>query len=187
MNNLGTKKLETERLILRRIEQDDYKQAYENWCSRERVSKYVLWSKHDNLNVTKNLYDKWISEYDDKETYRWIIKFKENKKAIGMIGVSKKFLAYSTCELGYCLSDDYWNKGIMTEAIKRVIKFLFEECSAKTIWAEFLENNPASGRVMEKAGMKYEGFLRKRVVDKERNRNDLLVYSILENEYYEID
>lgn len=187
MNNLGTRKLETERLILRRIEQEDYKQAYENWCSREMVEKYVLWSKHANPDVTKKLYEKWISEYDDNETYRWIIEFKENKEVIGTIDVSKKFLAYSTCELGYCLSDDYWNKGIMTEAIKRVIKFLFEECGAKTIWAEFLKNNPASGRVMQKVGMKYEGILRKRVVDKEENRNDLLVYSILDSEYYETE
>lgn len=72
----------------------------------------------------------------------------------------------------------------MTEAIKEVIRFLFEECEAETIWAEYLENNPAYGKVMQKSGMKYEGILRKRVVDKQNIRNDLHVYSILKAEYY---
>ena len=72
----------------------------------------------------------------------------------------------------------------MTEAANEVVKFLFEECEADTICAEFLENNPSSGKVMEKIGMKYEGKLRRRIVDKNNIRNDLLVYSILKEEYF---
>ena len=72
----------------------------------------------------------------------------------------------------------------MTEAASEVVRFLFEECEAETIWAEFLENNPASGKVMEKVGMTYEGKLRSRIFDKNNKRNDLLVYSILKEEYF---
>ena len=182
MKNLGTKRLETDRLILRKAKSDDYKDAFKNWGNSNLVDKYVTWTKHKNINVTKELYDEWINEYDDK-TYRWIIEDKKSHEAIGMIGLSKKFLSSSTCEVAYCLGDKFWNKGIMSEALKEVIRFLFLECDAKTIWAEFLENNPASGKVMEKVGMKYEGTLRKRVVDKDGIRNDLLVYSILSDEY----
>lgn len=183
MKNLGTKKLETERLILRKINKNDYKKAFKNWCNSEKVERYVTWKKHKDELETKELYDIWVSEYDDT-TYRWIIELKSNGDVIGTIGVSKKFLSSSTCELGYCLGDKYWNSGIMTEAVVEVIRFLFEECEAETIWAEYLENNPASGKVMQKAGMKYEGTLRKRVVDKENIRNDLHVYSILKEEYF---
>lgn len=183
MKNLGTKTLETERLILRKINENDYKSAFENWCNSDKVEKYVTWNKHRDPLETKDLYDKWILGYDDT-TYRWIIELKSNNDVIGTIDISKKFLSSSTCELGYCLSDKYWNLGIMTEAIKEVIRFLFEECEAETIWAEYLENNPASGKVMQKSGMKYEGTLRKRVVDKQNIRNDLHVYSILKAEYY---
>lgn len=182
MNNLGTKMLETERLILRKIKENDYKEAFKNWCNSDKVDKYVTWKKHENESITKNLYDSWISEYDDT-TYRWIIELKSTKEVVGTIGVSKKFLSSSTCEFGYCLGDKYWNKGIMTEAINEVIRFLFLECGAKTIWAEFLENNPASGKVMQKVGMKYEATLRKRVVDKDNIRNNLIVYSLLDEEY----
>ena len=178
------KTLETNRLILRKINENDYKQAYELWCSRPAVTKYVMWNKHENENQTKEYFNTLIEEYNDNKTYRWIIELKEEHKVIGTIAISKKFINYQTYELGYCLSDYYWNKGIMTEAIKEVIKYLFEECNAETIWAEFLENNPASGKVMEKSGMKYEGVLRSRITDKEGKRNNLIVYSILKDEYY---
>ena len=183
MKYLGTKTLETKRLILRKVKENDYKDAFKNWCNSDQVDKYVTWTKHTNEEETKILYTKWIEEYDEK-TYRWVIELKETNEIIGTIDVSKKFLSFGTCELGYCLSDKYWNQGIMTEAASEVIRFLFEECEANTIWAEFLENNPASGKVMEKVGMTYEGRLRSRIFDKTDKRNDLLVYSILKEEYY---
>lgn len=183
MKFLGTKQLETKRLILRKINENDYKEAFKNWCNSDKVDKYVMWTKHLNEEETKNIYKKWIEEYDEK-TYRWIIELKEKHEVIGTIDVSKKFLNFGTCELGYCLSDKYWNQGIMTETVNEVIRFLFEECEVDTIWAEFLENNPASGKVMEKTGMKYEGRLRSRMFDKNNERNDLLVYSILKKEYF---
>ena len=70
-----------------------------------------------------------------------------------------------------------------TEALKAAIKYLFEEAEAELIYAEYMENNPASGKVMENDGMKYEGTLRKRVIDKNHQRNDLISYSITREEY----
>ena len=184
MKNLGTKTLETERLILRRINELDYKQAYTNWCSSYEVSKYVIWNVHKDELETKELFNNWIKEYDDDNTYKWIIELKENHEVIGTIDGSQKFIEFGTISIGYCMSEKYWNRGIMTEALTRVIKYLFEECEFETIWAEHAENNPASGRVMEKSGMKYEGKQRKRILDKTGKRNDLITYSILKDEYF---
>lgn len=185
MKDLGTKTLETKRLILRKVKEEDYQDAFKNWCNSDKVAKYVTWTKHITEEETKILYKNWVKEYDEK-TYRWAIELKKINEVIGTIDVSKNFLSFGTCELGYCLSDKYWNQGIMTEAANEVVKFLFEECEADTICAEFLENNPASGKVMKKVGMKYEGKLRSRIVDKNNIRNDLLVYSILKEEYFNI-
>lgn len=184
MKFIGTKILETERLILRKIKLEDSYIAFENWCNRDNVDKYVLWKKHENVEVTLNQYSKWIEDYEDLKTYRWIVELKENKDLIGTIDVSTKFMRFGTCEIGYCYSDKYWNNGYATEALKAVIKFLFEECEADLINAEFMENNPASGKVMEKSGMIYEGRLRSRVIDKDNKRNDLLSYSITKDEYF---
>ena len=184
MKFIGTKTLETERLILRKIKIEDAYIAYQNWCNSDIVDKYVLWKKHDNVEVTLDKYSKWIEEYEDLKTFRWIVELKDNHDLIGTIDVSKRFINYGSCEIGYCYSDKYWNKGYGTEALLAVIKFLFEECDADLINAEFMENNPASGRVMEKVGMKYEGTLRSRVIDKNNIRNDLLNYSITKEEYF---
>lgn len=184
MNFIGTKTLETSRLLLRKVTKDDAFDAYNNWCNSDSVSKYVLWEKHIDVNETYNLFSLWEKEYDDLKTFRWIVISKENNSPIGTIDVSKKYLNFGTCFIGYCYGEKYWNKGYATEALKCVIKFLFEEVGVNTIYAEYLHNNPASGKVMQKVGMKYEGVLRSRIIDKDGLRNDLISYSILKDEYF---
>lgn len=184
MEFLGTKTLETERLILRKIKIEDVPIAFSNWCNSDIVAKYVLWKKHEDISTTFNLYKNWIKEYEDSKTFRWIVELKENHDLIGTIDVpSKKFMDYDTVEIGYCYSEKYWNKGYATEALKRVIDYLFKECKVNTIYAAHMHNNPASGKVMQKSLMIYEGKLRSRVIDKENIRNDLLYYSITKDEY----
>lgn len=80
---------------------------------------------------------------------------------------------------------NWWNKGYMTEAFKEVIKFLFEEVGVETIYAEHLAANSSSGKVMLKSGMKYEGSLRNRLIDKNTNKpTDLESYSIIREDYF---
>ncbi len=185
MKLIGTKELETERLILRKIKESDAYEAYNNWCSSEKVSKYVMWNIHKNVDVTKKLYKMWEEEYKELDTFRWIVEVKDSHELIGTIDVvSKKFIPFGVCEIGYCYGEKFWNKGYATEALKAVIKYLFEECDMDVIYAEYLNNNPASGKVMEKSGMKFEGTLRGRIVDKDGIRNDLQSYSILKKEYF---
>lgn len=184
MNFIGTKTLETDRLILRKVKLEDAYIAYENWCNSDIVDKYVLWKKHNNIEETLEIYSKWVEDYEDLKTFRWIVELKDTHDLIGTIDVSKKFIKYGSCEIGYCYSEKYWNKGYATEALLKVVKFLFEECNADIVNASFMENNPASGRVMEKVGMIYEGILRSRVIDKNNVRNNLLNYSITKEEYF---
>lgn len=184
MKHFGTKTLETKNLILRKIQNGDYKTAFKNYCSDEDVTDYVLWEVHKNEDDTKKLFSLWMNTYDEEDTYKWVIVYKENNEVIGMIDAFKKLMKYDTAEIGYCLGKGYWNKGLMTEALKEVIRFMFEECGAETIYAEYLENNPASGKVMEKAGMTYDGRFRSRILDRFNNRNDLIAYSILREEYF---
>ena len=184
MKFLGSKKIETQRLILRKVKNEDAQIAFNNWCNSDAVDKYVLWKKHPSVETTIEQYEKWIEEYNDEKTFRWIVELKDTHDLIGTIDVSKRFIKHGSCEIGYCYSDKYWNNGYATEALKAVIKYLFEECEADLVNAEFMENNPASGKVMEKSGMKFEGRLRSRVIDKNNRRNDLLCYSITRDEYY---
>ena len=154
MKYLGSKTLETERLTLRKIKIEDAKTAFKNWCNSDEVDKYVLWKKHESVEETIRIYEKWLEDYKDDKTFRWGVELKNNHDLIGTIDISKRFITYGTCEIGYCYSDKYWSNGYATEALKAVIKFLFEECDAEIIIGEYMENNPASGKVMEKSGMR---------------------------------
>lgn len=184
MKNIGTKNLETERLILRKLTVNDALEAYNNWCSSNVVDRYVTWSKHKNSDETKKLYDMWEKEYNDLTTYRWIVELKDTHELIGTIDIpSKKFMSYDACEVGYCYGEKYWGFGYATEALKAVIKFLFEECEVQIVFSGYMKNNPNSGNVMKKSGMTFEGFLRGRIIDKNGLRNDLGYYSISKEEY----
>jgi [ribosomal protein S5]-alanine N-acetyltransferase len=89
---------------------------------------------------------------------------------------------HSRAELGYVLAQEYWGTGLMPEAVRRVIRFCFERMDLNRVEARCLAENVASARVMEKAGMSYEGTLRKREYIKGAYR-DMKMYSILRSEY----
>lgn len=184
MKFIGTKTLETDRLLLRRLTVKDAPIAYQNWCSSDVVPKYVFWSKHDSVDATKKLFQLWENDYADPSTYRWIVEVKATNELVGIIDVaSKKFLPFGVCEIGYCYGEKFWGNGYASEALKEVIAFLFEECDAITIFAQHMSNNPASGKVMQKVGMTFEGILRNRIIDKDGFRNDIASYSITREEY----
>ena len=86
--------------------------------------------------------------------------------------------AVNSCEVGYILSKDYWGQGLMTEALEAVLNYLLQDAGFNRVTARFVTANPASGRVMSKAGMSYEGTFRQAVFHKGQVK-DFSVYGIL--------
>lgn len=182
LKHTGTKTIQTDRLILRKYEINDADDMFKNWASDNEVSKFLTWDPHPDVIFTKSLLNSWINEYSDEKTYHWIIELKKTKEAIGDIQVfNLKDKRYS-CDVGYCLSREFWNKGIMSEALSSVIKYLFDEIGLNRIVAMHNTENIASGKVMIKNNMKYEGTLRQagKLND---SFYDLNVYSILKCEW----
>ena len=157
MKNIGTKNLETERLVLRKFVPSDYIKAYENYCTDENVTRYMTWYPHKDLNETKELVNGWVSKYNDNKFYHWVITLKDVDEAIGSISVVEIDEAKEEAEIGYCIGYTYWNKGLVTEATKKVIEYLFEEAEVKSIIAKHDSRNEGSGRVMQKCNMMYYG------------------------------
>ncbi|MNW66023.1 putative ribosomal N-acetyltransferase YdaF [compost metagenome] len=85
--------------------------------------------------------------------------------------------------MGYVLSDQYWNQGYMTEVVKRIIQFGFDEVGLERIQAQCLVKNTGSAKVMEKAGMQFEGVLRKYMKVK-NELQDLKMYAIVKEDFY---
>lgn len=182
MNHIGTQKIETDRLILRRFEKSDSMPMYKNWASDPEVVKYMTWSVHPNADVTAMIVDDWVKSYENKDSYNWIITLKESKEPVGSISVVGIDEAVCSAEIGYTIARDFWRRGIATEALKAVIAYLFEKGEFLRIAATHDKNNPNSGAVMKKAGMSYEGTLRKSRVNNQ-GIVDTCCYSILKSEY----
>ena len=184
MKLIGTQTLETKNLILRRLEIKDYKEAFDSWYKDKEVAKYSLWDEHKSSEFTKKIFEIWYKEYQNLDVYRWIIELKKTKEIIGIIdSQSNKYEDYGAFEIGYSLSQKYWNNNYMTETITKVIEFFMEDVEANVVYAECMSDNIASERVMQKAGMVKEGILKNRVITKENRINDLISYSITKEEY----
>lgn len=179
----GTKQIETERLILKEFKEEDATSMYNNWASDSEVTKYLTWSVHDSVETSKKLIGMWIESYGDEEHYQWAIELKENGQVIGNIGLTAIDNDNENCEVGYCIGKNFWNKGIVTEAFSKVIEFAFNEIGFQRIGARYDVSSRASGRVMEKCGLKYEGTLRKIDRDNSGNLIDCSYYSILRDEF----
>lgn len=178
MINVGTRTIETERLILRKLEISDLEQVYNNWCSDQKVSKYVTWDMHENIEQTKEYIKFKLGLYEKDYRFDWVVVIKETNEVIGEIDSVKQSLNYNLVELGYCYGSKYWNNGYATEALKAVIRYLKEVALVEKVTACHISTNPASGRVMQKAGMNYDATLKEYVVDKNtKERADLVYYS----------
>ena len=157
MKHLGTKTIETRRLVLRKFTLSDAEPMYRNWASDPEVTRYLLWPAHESEEETKGILKGWIAAYEKPEKYEWCIELKEIGEAIGSIGVVMVNEKVQSMEVGYCLSCDYWHKGIMSEALSAVVEYLTNEVGARRIQARCDTRNPYSAKVMEKCGLKYEG------------------------------
>lgn len=179
--SLGTNTIKTERLILSKYELDDYTDAYNNWCKEDVVAKYVTWEAHKSFEETKEFIKSEVDSYGP-DTYKWIVRIKETNEAIGGITVVHLKKNDLRAELGYCYGSKYWGNGYATEALKAVINYLFNKVGLELIVIDHMAQNPASGRVMQKAGLHYVATLPKWIIDKEGKRDDLVFYQIFKGE-----
>lgn len=183
MKHKGTVTLETERLVLRRFTETDAEAVFYNWASDDAVTKYLTWPTHQNPGHSAGYVEFCLDSYSDPASYQWGMELKETEEVFGNISVVKINEDLEAVELGYVIGRDFWGNGYTAEAVKAVIAFLFEEVGVNRIAARHDTNNPNSGRVMQKAGMKYEGTIRQG----DRNNQgvvDCAIYSILRSEYF---
>lgn len=153
---INGKVLETQRLILREFKENDLTDFYE-YASVDGVGEMAGWSHHENIETTKEILNSFI-----KDNKVFAIVYKENNKVIGSLGVEKYFMEDKLDEfknlygrsIGYVLSKDYWGKGLMPEAVKCVINYLFDECNLDFIICGYYLFNNQSKRVQEKCGFK---------------------------------
>lgn len=183
LNHVGTKTIETNRLTLRKYEMSDAEDMFSNWVSDSEVNKFWGWKSHENIEETKSLLSGWIDDYSKMDYYHWVIILKETTQAIGYIYLNEINDEIQSVSVHYLISRKYWGCGIMTEACKAVMGVVFSMINASLIHTNHHIDNPASGKVMQKTGMRYIETKYKQVPNCEQISGNYCYYQITKDEW----
>jgi RimJ/RimL family protein N-acetyltransferase len=155
--------LETERLILRRLELSDAPLVYDYVQERDIAYNTLLIP----YPYPEGDAEEWITgthhSAEEASGFTFAITRRADGLFMGAIGIGND-QGHKRAEIGYWLGKPHWGQGYMSEAARRVIQFGFEDLKLNRIYAAYFTRNPASRRVMEKAGMTYEGTMRQNVL-----------------------
>lgn len=173
----GTPQLETDRLILRKLTQEDDQGVFE-YASDDQVTQYLTWDTHKTIEDSRGFIQFTLGRYERDETGDWGIVWRESGKLIGTAGFAWCDLKNRRAEIGYVIAKPFWGRGIMPEAVGRILRFGFEAMELNRIESCHFLPNEKSGRVMQKAGMSFEGIARERVFAKGKYW-DVKQYAIL--------
>ena len=147
------------------------------------MAEYLSWNPCKTIDEQAIIINSWIEQYENNDFYKWLIETKDTHELIGDIEVCRLYKKRNYGEVGYCIGSKYWNKGYATEALRRVIEFLLIDCEFHLVEARHASYNIASSKVMQQAGMKKDGELRERRLDKKTGiYTPLVYYSILKEE-----
>lgn len=174
--------IETGRLKMRKLSMRDASDVFD-YASVPEVAEHVTWNYHRNIADSIHFLRIITQQYEDGTPSPWGITVKENKKLVGTIGFHFWSPANHFAEVGYALSKDYWNRGIMTEALNAVLDFGFTRMQLNRIEAMCKLENAASEKVMLKCRMNFEGVMRERLFAKD-SFHDLKLYSIIKDTFY---
>jgi len=180
---LQTPTIEAERLHLRRLTMRDAQDIFA-YSRDPLVAEHVLWEAHRSVSETRGYVRYMLRKYRYGEPSSWGICLNDDDVVIGTIGFMWIQPENAAAEVGYSLARAHWNKGYMTEALAALLRYAFEEMELNRVEAMYETSNPASGAVMRKCGMKREGVLRERLINKGKYV-DVELYSILKRDYRE--
>lgn len=150
--------IRTERLLLRFPELADAKDIFRAYASDAEVTRFLTWRPNTSLAETEEFLRGRLDEIRLGRKYSWLITTGEDAEGCGMIEISNEG---HRAAIGYILARPEWGKGYMTEALRAVISAAFTLPPIYRVWAVCDVENIASARVLEKAGMSFEGVLRR--------------------------
>lgn len=164
------------RITLRPFLLSDAEAMYK-YAGDDEVTKYLSFDTHKNIEESKETLENF---FVDKPGI-YAIENNETKEVMGCIDI--RVTERGRASFGYVLARQYWGKGYMTEALKMIFELAFNEMNLDAVYAVHYLENPASGRVMEKAGMQYVGILNNGFVGHDHKTWDCKLYNITKEDY----
>ena len=179
MQHLGTRELQTERLLLRRIREEDAEELFSGFVNQKGFLYYAN-KKERSLEEERASLVGIDEKYTDDSYYNWLITLRSSGAIIGQIILQVNDFNDSV-EFSYVVDERYTCRGYMTEALDRVKKYAFEDLKAARFQGSCCVGNEASMRVMEKCGLECEGRLRK-YLKLSDGLHDMLMFSAVRDD-----
>lgn len=148
----------TERLLLRRARDDDAQALFNAYASDPQATRYLAWRTHETVEQTKEFLEQAQKTWTDGGEFVWVLVPHESSEPVGALGAVP---GPHGVEIGYVLGREWWGRGLMSEAIAEVMRWLQEQPVVYRIWAYCAVGHDRSARVLERSGMTYEGTLRR--------------------------
>jgi [ribosomal protein S5]-alanine N-acetyltransferase len=176
-------RLETARLILRPFTLDDAGSLFES-ASNPNVTRFTSWEHHPTLEDTLTFLRQYVPMRlaEGVPDPLGIFPKEEPGRVIGALGCHWNTRANHCLEMGYWLAEPFWGRGLTAEAAGALVDHAFATFEVERLQAHHMAGNDASGRVMQKLGMTFEGTLRRALLHRGRFL-DLHVYSLLRSEW----
>lgn len=146
-------RLITARLSLRPIAITDTAEIFQKWSQHPDVAKYMSWPMSKTVADTQQFVDYAVGAWVTGVEFTWVIAWRE---APGLIGSCGLRVRENDADFGYLLLPEFWGQGLITEAMGPIIDWCCAQAQIQKIWATHHVDNPASGRVMAKLGLRYE-------------------------------
>ena len=151
--------LTTERLLLRKPVEEDAQPIFDAYASDPDIPRYMTWLAHRDVESTRDFLRFCVSQWNENVNFEYVVeRLSHPGTPIGMIGMHP---GPGRVGFGYVLARDHWGKGYTSEALKALVDWSLQQDGVHRAQAFCDLENPASARVMEKAGMTYEGILRR--------------------------
>ncbi|KAB0443880.1 GNAT family N-acetyltransferase [Lysinibacillus fusiformis] len=173
--------IQTEQIRLRKLKRDDASSLY-NYYSNENVYRYLDWNGPESIERSIEVIHFWNEGFEKGWIIRFAIADKMSDEVIGTIFLSE--FEGKRAEIGYELSEKYWHKGIMSEAMNEVLAIGFNQLGLVRIQAIVAEENIASRKLLTKFNFKEEGYLRQYECHSVTGEcRDMLIFSLLRKGY----
>ena len=157
---METPRIETNRLLLRKVQEADVKDIFDCWMQDEDVSRYMCWKASGDIAETQSFVQFELEQIENEKWNRWIIELKETGRIIGTCLVFyNEDDDESHWDVSYNLGKKYWGNGYITEAMKEVMRFAETELGMEECVTAYAKVNTSSANVLHKLGFTDEAVI----------------------------
>lgn len=175
--------LQSDHVRLAKVEEKHLEELFEIY-SNDRVFDYCGIIPKHNKDTVRKMIPHFERDYLKKSVIKWgIFAHQDNDRLVGIAEAFNFNQKVNMVTIGYFLAESYWGKGLATESVRLLTRFLFEEADLNRIQAEVMPANEVSKKVLLKNGYVYEGTLRQASLWSGKGIVDLEMYSLLKGEY----